>query len=368
MSTEPRRSSARRHTEVSFSFGAAAGDSPADSELAFRAARVGGDADAAIALASLLGGRAPLPGTGGTAGRWELLATLAAADLTAARVAEAHLDALAILGEADIDPARDLAVLGAGHDSTWGVFAAEGPGVRVQADQIQLHGDGRWNLSGVKPWCSLAGRLSHALITAQTTAGHRRLFAVALQDDGVAAVQGEWISRGLPEVVSSAIELTGATAVPIGGDDWYLHRDGFAWGGAGVAACWYGGAFGLARSLYAALAAREPDQIGLMHLGAVDLALSSARAVLLAAAAEIDAGRSNGSAGVVMAGRVRGVVAAAAEEVLRRVGHALGPAPLVQNEEHARRVADLQVYLRQHHAERDEAALGRDLLRGEQPW
>ena len=38
--------------------------------------------------------------------------------------------------------------------------------------------------------------------------------------------------------------------------------------------------------------------------------------------------------------------------------HALGPAPLAFDPDHARRVADLQLYVRQHHAERDEAALG----------
>jgi hypothetical protein len=48
--------------------------------------------------------------------------------------------------------------------------------------------------------------------------------------------------------------------------------------------------------------------------------------------------------------------------VIVRVGHCLGPAPLAQDERHARRVADLQLYVRQHHAERDEATLGRQVL------
>ena len=39
-------------------------------------------------------------------------------------------------------------------------------------------------------------------------------------------------------------------------------------------------------------------------------------------------------------------------------GHALGPAPLAFDEEHARRVADLTLYIRQHHGDRDLAALG----------
>jgi hypothetical protein len=45
--------------------------------------------------------------------------------------------------------------------------------------------------------------------------------------------------------------------------------------------------------------------------------------------------------------------------VLDRTGRALGAGPLSRDEAHGRRVADLTVYLRQHHAERDLAALGR---------
>lgn len=296
-----------------------------------------------------------------------MLATLGAVDLTAARVAEAHLDALAILGEADLHPAQDLSAVGAGPDSTWGVFAAEGPGARLQAREPAAK-DEAWSLEGTKPWCSLAGSLSHALITAHTSVGHRRLFALALRDPTVGVVRGTWVSRGLSAVDSGPIELAGASAVPIGVDQWYLDRAGFGWGGAGVAACWYGGAVGLARSVWQALQAREPDQIAQMHLGAIDLALYGCRQALFAAAQAIDSGRAGGSRGAIIAGRVRGLVAVVAEQVLARVGHLLGPAPMTQDEVHARRIADLTIYLRQHHAERDDAALGRALLGGDRPW
>ena len=53
------------------------------------------------------------------------------------------------------------------------------------------------------------------------------------------------------------------------------------------------------------------------------------------------------------------VLALTVDDVLERAGHALGPAPLALEEEHAGRVADLQLYVRQEHAERDAAALGR---------
>jgi len=44
------------------------------------------------------------------------------------------------------------------------------------------------------------------------------------------------------------------------------------------------------------------------------------------------------------------------------VGRAGGTTPLTFDRAHARRAADLVVYLRQHHAERDLAALGREAL------
>ena len=79
---------------------------------------------AALALAREHGSRLPLPGNGATALRWSVLAAVAAANLTVARVLEAHTDALAILAEAGAG-APDL--------TTMGVFAAESPGQRLEA-------------------------------------------------------------------------------------------------------------------------------------------------------------------------------------------------------------------------------------------
>jgi hypothetical protein len=138
----------------------------------------------------------------------------------------------------------------------------------------------------------------------------------------------------------------------------------------GVAAVWYGGAVGVARRLLGG--GREPDQVALMHVGAVDATLWGARSVLADAASRVDSGDADGTDGAVLALRVRRVVASAVEEVLERVAHATGPAPLALEEEHARRVADLQLYVRQEHAERDAASLGRTLLRHDDvtspPW
>ena len=144
----------------------------------------------------------------------------------------------------------------------------------------------------------------------------------------------------------------------MGDAGWYLERPGFAWGGIGVAAVWFGGAAAAAGLLWSTARTRRPDQVALLHLGACDVVLDGALTALTHAATAIDEGRADGEEGRLLAARVRAQVASAAEEVLTRVGHALGPGPLALDPEHAGRVADLTLYLRQHHAERDLAALG----------
>ncbi|MBD8078415.1 acyl-CoA/acyl-ACP dehydrogenase [Cellulosimicrobium arenosum] len=325
------------------------------------ARRLGTDVPATIAWVADVAPRLPLPGSGHTADLWSALAAVAAVDVGVARTLEPHLDALAILAQAPGPVGLD--VVDAGEAATWGVFAAEGPGARLEA----ISTDGDWSLTGTKPWCSLAADLSHALVTAWTDAG-RRLFAVDLRPSSVVPAEGPWVARGLAQVVSASVRFDAAPAVPVGAAGWYLERPGFAWGGIGVAACWWGGAVGLARTLWDALGRREPDQLALAHLGTVDAALCAARAVLAEAADAVDAGR-DGAVAALVARRARSVVADAVEEVQRRCAHALGPGPLSTDEEFARRVADLGLYVRQHHAERDQAALGRDLLAaGERPW
>jgi alkylation response protein AidB-like acyl-CoA dehydrogenase len=276
-----------------------------------------------------------------------LLADVAAQDLTAARILEAHSDALAILAEAGEPDAT----------GRWGVFAAESPGVALRAAEV----NGHWTLDGTKPWCSLAGVLDHALVTAQVETG-RQLFQVDLRLDSVSAEPPSgWVARGLRRVPSGPVHFASTPARPVGGPGWYLTRPGFAWGGIGVAACWYGGARALADRLNSVAATRGGD---LMHLavGRVNVALLPARLALADAARTVDAGLAEGSAGEILALRVRSVVAAVVEQTLALVGHTLGPAPLAFDEIYARRTADLELYIRQHHAERDLAALGAALV------
>jgi len=331
-----------------------------------------GDVPALLSLAVEAGRTWPRPGEGRTALLWELLASVAAADVAAARVLEPHLDAVAILAQhaqafPDAGPVPEGSLA-----ETWGVFAAEAPGLRLEARSA---GTGMV-LSGTKPWCSLAGSLDSAVITAHTDDGGRAAFAVSLRHPGVACEEPEWIARGLREIPSGSVCFEQVPASPLGGTGWYHSRPGFAWGGMGVAACWLGGAVGVARDFRAGLlagveAGREPDQVALAALGEVDRTLTAALQYMARTAARLDDGILGGGGAPSTwseAQRVRGTVAAAVERVLHLVGSNRGPGPLAFDEPYAKRMADLALYVRQHHGARDDAQLGRLALKGDCPW
>ncbi len=312
-------------------------------ELGAAAMVAAGDVPAALRFAVTYGSRIAPVGVGQTIQRWRQLAEVAAADLTVARVLEPHVDALAILREASMDVPAGL----------FGVYAANAPDVSLTARET----DGHWRLDGTRAWCSLAARLDHALITAECAQGGR-LFLVSLRAPGVTVHRSGWVARGLAGVESGPVRFDQVPAEPVGSPGWYIDRPGFAWGGIGVAAVWYGAARALGRTLHAAARGRAATDLRMFNLGVVDTRLYAAWSCLVRSAAEIDSGAAPGAAARLLAARVRGVVAEAVETTLIMVGHALGPAPMAFDEVHARRVADLELYVRQHHAERDLAALG----------
>jgi alkylation response protein AidB-like acyl-CoA dehydrogenase len=286
----------------------------------------------------------PLPGAGRTRQRWEAFASLAQRDLSLARLCEGHADAVAILAElAGRDPSPG---------DRWGVWAARPPGPSLSA-AFQAGG---WRLRGTKQYCSGARVCTHALVTADAPDGPR-LFTVTVED--LEPVAGSWPATGMAASDTLDVRFDAVPAEPVGPVDGYVERPGFHHGGAGVAACWYGGARGVAETLLAAAGERDVGPHALSHLGAIDVALRSARAALEESADEIDADPLDlKNAGRLRSLRLKALVEAVATEVMGRVGRALGAGPLSHDGAHGRRVADLTVYLRQHHAERDLAALG----------
>jgi hypothetical protein len=163
----------------------------------------------------------------------------------------------------------------------------------------------------------------------------------------------------MSESDTRSVQFAATPAVSVGAAGQYLTRPGFWHGAAGVAACWFGGARAVAAALYERVKADKADAHARAHLGAADAALAAAEATLAAVAVEIDAdpGNRRGRA-ELLARRVRAVAETAVDESITRTARALGPAPLTADAAHARRVADLSIYVRQSHAERDLERLG----------
>lgn len=286
--------------------------------------------------------RLPLPGSGHTLERFQRLAEVGGHDLGLCKLFEGHTDALAIIEQLGGSPTPG---------STWGMWAAEPPQAKVKVSpvghMVALHGR--------KAWCSGAAVLSHALLTAWDADDQQQLVAVALDQPGVTITEQGWQAVGMAATGSVEVLFDGAEAQAIGNPGDYLQRPGFWQGGIGIAACWYGAARQIAETLRRQCGQR-PEPHALAHLGAVDSALQAAADVLRFSALHIDAHPEDNAE--LLARRARAVVEQSAEQVMHEVGRALGAGPFCKDRHFARLSADLPVFLRQSHAERDLAALG----------
>ena len=301
-----------------------------------------------------------VPGAGRTASRWTALATWGGRDLSLARLAEGHTDALAILAEAGRTP-----VPGA----LYGVWASRSGGAAVRCERRA----GRTMLDGTMRFCSGARLIDRALVVADppsATAADRVLLDVDLGEPGVVPVPGSWCTAAMADADTLDVVFDAVPVAPdaqVGEPGWYVARPGFALGGGGVAAVWWGGAAGVLDRVLGRLAA-TPDRHALAHVGELHAALAGADALLQRTAALVDAAGTAAPPGaetvdvVLAVATLRAEVERVAREVVDRAPRIVGPGPLSRDAGLARALSDLALYVRQHHAERDHAALGEQVL------
>lgn len=303
----------------------------------------------------------PLPGSGDTLERWQALCAVAEHDLSLAKLYEGHTDALAVMSE--LAPwATPVA------DATWGMWAAESPACRAVLEES---GADSVRLNGGKQWCSGAGQVSHGLLTAWHADGRGpQLVGMDMGQSAVRVSNAGWHAVGMAASGSVDISFHDASGQKVGGEGAYLDRPGFWQGGAGIAACWYGGALALADTLQRSLAQAVPSSrnaFRLAALGKVGVSLQSTAALLRETACWIDEHPEQDAS--AMALRVRLAAEGSARLVLDEVGRTLGATPFCRDASFARMAADLPVYVRQSHAERDFATLGERLVsKGAPSW
>lgn len=295
----------------------------------------------------------PQPGCGATGERLRRLAAISAADLSAGRLAEAHLDAITILREAGREP-EDGAL--------YGVWASDAPHARLE---LLARPHGRL-LTGRKAFCTGAGLVDRALVTAHSGGGV--LLVDLATTDGVEVDGSGWITEAFASTATASIDIAGlgvSDAAVIGSTDWYLDRVGFWLGALAPAACWAGGAIGLVDHCFGRVHGRSVDDHTLAHLGVLDSARWDLGVVLDAAGAAADDARHDAASARHLAMRTRTVVERVVTLTVDHAVRAFGPQLLANDAWAERRIAELQLYVRQHHDARDHAALGRETLERE---
>ncbi|WP_295538145.1 acyl-CoA dehydrogenase [uncultured Pseudacidovorax sp.] len=307
------------------------------------------EAGGALALRHLVAAgidQLPLPGHGSTLLRWQWLAAVAAVDLNLAKLYEGHTDALAILDELH-GPAP-------AEGSLWGTWCAEPPSARLRFERT---GGEALRLHGPKAWCSGATHVTHAVVSGWYDDGQPGLAVVTLHAPGVTISNRHWHAVGMGPSDTGQVDFDATPALALGQPGDYVARAGFWHGGAGIAACWWGGASAIARAMRRRFAAGKPDAHQLAHLGAAESLLCACASLLRECASWIDTHPTANAQATAL--RARLVVEHAVGEVVQHAGRALGAGPLCADAHFARLMADLPVFVRQSHAERDQAELGR---------
>jgi alkylation response protein AidB-like acyl-CoA dehydrogenase len=308
----------------------------------------------ATAFRSIITEELPLPGSGDTARRHRLLFNIGRQDLSLARLAEAHWDAIAILRENGTQPKPGC---------LYGVWASERPDQALTLEQNL----GSFLINGKKMFCSGAGLVDRALIT--VGGPEPQLVDVDLRENApfLHFDDADWKTGAFRETHTSAVTFSNVSVSSedlIGDPGWYLQRPGFWHGACGPAACWAGGAAGLVD--YAKEQTRN-DAHTLAHLGAMHASIWAMLSHLDSAGHEIDDAPRDQERALVRALTVRHLVEQACTDILRRFLRAYGPHPIAMNEKVSQRYQELDLYLRQSHAERDLEALGQAIRRSLKP-
>jgi hypothetical protein len=276
----------------------------------------------------------------------DALFALGRVDLCLARLVEGHADALRILDQAGGAPRPGVYAVWASRSAGTGVNAAPDPP--------------GWRLDGELRFASGIDVVDRALLPGWVDLDTHVLFDIATR--GVEADRASWHTSAMDASRSFTVRVhrrCDADAV-VGPENFYLRRPGFLVGGLGVAAVWAGGAQSLLDQVTSGLRRFAPSVHQLRRLGLVEQAVWTARTAVTATARRLPGLDAESIARETTLART--AVVSACEQAGIEAERIVGPAGLSGDARLARTMADLAIFVRQHHVDGALEGLGRAAL------
>ena len=276
-----------------------------------------------------------------------LLTTIGSGSVALGRIFEAHVNALQLLGRygtsAQLAAARNAAARGELH----ALWVTDPPAGALRLDAAR----DRWIMAGAKMFCSGAGHVAHAVITAAMENGESQMLIVPMgQGERSEPLPNQL--QGVRSAVTGMVDFTGVEVGPeafLGRPGDYLREPDFSCGAWRASAVALGGLCALVDVAIADLHARgrvdEPSQLA--RLGHAMIARETSRLWVRNAAHIAEDQRADSGEAVAYVGLARIAVESACLDVIRLVQRSLGLTAFRHGHPAERICRDLGTYLRQ---------------------
>ncbi len=277
----------------------------------------------------------------GAAGALALLRLLGQGNLAVGRVFEAHVNAMRLIARYGAPGDLAAAARATGAGSLFALWVTDPPdgGLTLLPGGV---------VRGRKQFCSGAGHVSHAVMTAQDLDGRVRLVLAKL-GSGVTVTTLAGGMQGMRAAATGQVAFASVSATPFGADGDYLREPDFSAGAWRTSAVTLGGLDALlaeaARQLRARGRLDDPHQQA--RMGQALIAGETAHLWMQAAAPRAEADHADPADAVAYVNFARLAVERACLDAIALVQRCLGVAAFVRPNPVERLCRDLATYLRQ---------------------
>jgi hypothetical protein len=276
-----------------------------------------------------------------------MLSMIGAGNLSVGRIFEAHVNAVRLIERYGTSTQRHAVQKATRAGELFALWVTDPPSPALR---IILGADG-WRLQGSKMFCSAAGHVDHAVVTATLETGeHQMAIVPCRRGEQVRPLPGQL--QGMRAAVTGMVDFTGVTLdrdAVLGRPGDYLREPDFscgAWRGSAIA---QGGLTALLEGAVEELRARgrleNPHQLA--RIGEAEIARETCALWVRSAARIAEDDRADPKEAVAYVGLARIAVETACLDAIRLVQRSLGLSAFRQGHDIERICRDLATYLRQ---------------------